>query len=101
MWAHDNYRLLKCGPGSTWKCAMSVTRICLPLHHRMMAAGSILCVAGVVAWPTATAIGQTTLAPALPQQPAPVLVSFSALDMSRLAPAQFGDWDAAAAQPTR
>jgi hypothetical protein len=41
------------------------------------------------------------LAPALPEQPAPVLVSFSTLDMSRLAPAQFGDWDAAAAQPMR
>jgi hypothetical protein len=80
---------------------MPVTRVCLPLHHRMMAAGTFLCVAAIVAWTTATAFGQTVSAPILPPQPAPVHVSTSTLDLSRLVPAQFGDWDTATAQPTR
>jgi hypothetical protein len=78
---------------------MPITRVWLPLKHRMTAAGSFLCVAGLVAWSTATAFSQSASAP-IPPQP-PVLVSVSTLDLSRLVPAQFGDWDAVAAQPTR
>ena len=77
---------------------MPITRVCLPLHHRMMATGSFLCVAVLVAWSTATAFGQSASAPTLPP---PVLVSISTLDMSRLAPAQFGDWDAIPSQSAR
>lgn len=62
-----------------------------PHHRRMMAAGCHLCVAGLIAWSTAVASGQVPP----PPQPTPVLVSITTLDMSRLAPAQFGDWDAA------
>ena len=83
----------------TLEMRMTSTLLCLPHSHRMTAAGCFLCVAGLVAWSTATAFGQTASAP-IPPQPAPVLISVSTLDMSRLAPSQFGDWDAAA-QPTR
>lgn len=75
---------------------MTTTRVCLPLRHHMNAAGCLLCVAGLAAWSVATASGQGRVALA----PAPVLISISTLDLSRLVPAHFGDWDAAA-QPAR
>jgi hypothetical protein len=78
---------------------MSKAQVFQPHHHRMMAAGCLLGVAGLIAWSTATAFGQSASPPPTPQ-PTPVLVSMTTLDMSRLAPAQFGDWDAAV-QPTR
>ena len=74
---------------------MSGTRVWQLRCHRVMAAGCFLCVAGIVAWSTATAFGKARVA--LPH--AAVLVSTSTLDMSRLVPAQFGDWDAAAQPP--
>ena len=80
---------------------MTNARVCLPHRHRIMAAGCFLCVAGLVAWSTATALGK---APSLQRpklSPTPVLVSVSTLDMSRLAPAQFGDWDVVPSQPAR
>lgn len=75
---------------------MPITRARTPLNHRLMAAGSVLCVAALVAWATAASSGKA--APALPAvlQPAAVLVSVGTLDMSRLGPAHFGDWDVAA-----
>ncbi len=79
---------------------MPIARVYPPMKRRMTAAASILGVAAVVAWMTATAFGQG--APVTPPlAPAQVLVSIGTLDMSRLVPAQFGDWDAAAPQPTR
>jgi hypothetical protein len=76
---------------------MTSIRICQHQRYRMMAAGCFLCVAGLVAWSAATASGKARVT--LPR--AAVLVSTSTLDMSRLLPAQFGDWDTAAAQPAR
>ena len=69
---------------------MTAARVCLSLRHHLKAAGCLLCVAGLAAWSTATAV-----VPA----PAPIRVSTSTLDMSRLGPAHFGDWDLA--QPAR
>jgi hypothetical protein len=86
-------------PGLHGMQRMSKARALLPHHHRMMAAGTFLCLAGLAAWSTATAFGQSA-SPPTPPQPTSVLISVSTLDMSRLAPAQFGDWDAAA-NPTR
>jgi hypothetical protein len=74
---------------------MTSTPICLLQRHRMMAAACALCIAGLVAWSTATAFGMVRAT--LPRSP--VLVSTSTLDMSRLAPAQFGDWDVIALPP--
>ena len=79
---------------------MANTRVCPPLNHRIMAAGSYLCVAAFVAWTTAASGRAPQVRPAV-LRPAPVLVSVSTLDMSRLAPAHFGDWDAAASKAGR
>jgi hypothetical protein len=81
--------------GITMEMRMTGTQACLLQHYRLLAAGCFLCVAGLVAWSTTTASGQARVTrPTLP-----VLVSISTLDMSRLVPAQFGDWDAAAQPP--
>jgi hypothetical protein len=74
---------------------MTISRLRLPLRHHFKAAGCLLCVAGLAAWSGATASGQGPVV-----APAAVLVSVSTLDMSRLEPAHFGDWDVAA-QPAR
>lgn len=73
---------------------MAIARVRTSLDNRMIAAGSSLCVAAIVAWMSATAFGQSASVKP-PQAPAQVLVSVGTLDMSRLIPAQFGDWDAA------
>jgi hypothetical protein len=78
---------------------MTIARVRPSLHHHLIAAGSVLCVAAMVAWMTATAFGQSAFVKP-PLAPAHVLVSVGTLDMSRLVPAQFGDWDAAD-HPTR
>ena len=72
---------------------MAITRVrSLPSHY-IIAAGSVLCVAAMVAWMTAAASGQgASVKP--PVATTQILVSVGTLDMSRLLPSQFGDWDA-------
>jgi hypothetical protein len=83
-------------PGLHGTQRMSKARALLPQHHRLMTAACFLCMAGFVAWSTATAFGKAPSVQRPALKPTPVQVSVSTLDMSRLVPAQFGDWDAAA-----
>lgn len=71
-------------------------RVRLPLLPHVALIGFVLGV-GSGQW------GATTVAAPMPAavSVAPVLVSVSTLDLSRLVPSQFGDWDAPASAPER
>ena len=64
---------------------MAIARLRPSLDHRILAVGSVLCVAAIAAWMTATAFGQSASVEP-PLAPAHVLVSVGTLDMSRLVP---------------
>jgi hypothetical protein len=85
--------------GIIMETRMTSTPVFLLQRHRIMAAGCFLCVAAFVAWSTAAAFGKAPSVHRPQLKPTPFLVSVSTLDMSRLVPAQFGDWDAAAQPP--
>lgn len=76
---------------------MSTDRISL-LSRSFIASMTVCLAAGAMClWTTGIASDAGGSTPA----PAAVLVSVSLLDMSRLAPAQFGDWESAVSQQAK
>jgi len=84
--------LLIVGAGTSWiVVCMSLARLLLS-PHAAQASVALCCAAGLLfLWTAAPASDTRQLASA----PAVALVTVSLLDMSRLAPAEFGDWEPA------
>lgn len=76
---------------------MQLAWVRLPKHRPLTSLGLSFCFGLLVAWATTATSDKGSAAPA----GASVLVSVSTLDMSRLIPAQFGDWEPATTLPAR
>lgn len=74
---------------------MPLARVCLVPRHLVLFASCLL--AGALCVGVASSSQQGRAA----SQPAAIFVSTSLLDMSRLTPEHFGDWEHAAPAPTR
>jgi hypothetical protein len=88
---------IKVGPEPARDTRMTPAPAGPPKHRPLTALAASFGLGVLVAWATTATSDEGNAA----QPPALVLISTSTLDLSRLVPAQFGDWEPASLQPAQ